>query len=43
MDKGKEEPYGSALQKILKYGQEIVVVTYKYVDGILRLSDAWVR
>ena len=43
MTKGAESPYGSALQKSLSVGGEIVVVTYKYVNEMIRISDAWVQ
>ncbi len=40
---GKEAPYGSALQKTMLIKNEIVVVTYKFVDGVMRISDSWVK
>jgi len=40
---GKEEIYGSALIKTCEVGGQIVQVTYKIIDGIIRISDAWIK
>jgi len=40
---GTEEKYGIALKKSLEICGEIVEVTYKIIDGVLRISDAWVK
>ncbi|MBC2137667.1 hypothetical protein HCA93_15380 [Listeria innocua] len=34
---------GSARQKTMKYGKRIIVVTFKRVEGEIRISDAWVK
>lgn len=39
---GVTKPYYSTWKKVLKYNGETVEVTYTYVDGIRRISDAWV-
>ena len=43
IQRGRTEEYGSAFKKVMEYGGKIVEVTYQYVDGILRVSDAWVK
>jgi len=40
---GKEEPYKSVSQRTMEICGEIVTVTYKIVDGIIKISDAWVN
>ena len=40
---GTESPYGSVLQKTLQIKDETVVVTYKIIDDIIRISDGWVK
>ena len=40
---GQNEPYKGVRSKAFEIGGEIIQVTYKYVDGILRISDAWVK
>lgn len=41
----KESVYGKsgARQKTMNYGKRTIVVTYKYVKGELRISNAWVK
>lgn len=43
MRNGKESAYGSARQKTMKYGKRTIVVTFKRVEGEIRISDAWVK
>lgn len=43
MTKGKEEPYKTVYKKVLEIGGEIVEVTYTIIDGVVRISDAWVK
>ncbi|MBC1904817.1 hypothetical protein HCA50_15060 [Listeria innocua] len=43
MRNGKESAYGSARQKTMKYGKRIIAVTFKRVEGEIRISDAWVK
>ncbi|WP_158612348.1 RHS repeat-associated core domain-containing protein, partial [Fretibacterium sp. OH1220_COT-178] len=40
---GTEEKYGVALKRSLEVGKEIVSVTYTIIDGVIRISDAWVK
>lgn len=42
MKKGVSSAYGSAMKKTVVVGRYTVDVTYKVVDGIIRISDAWV-
>jgi hypothetical protein len=43
MKNGTEGAYGAAMQKTLQVGNNVVVVTYKVVDNIIRISDSWVQ
>jgi hypothetical protein len=41
---GKEEPYKTVLKKTLEIRPQIIVeVTYRIIDGIIMISDAWVK
>ena len=40
---GTDEKYGVVLKRSLEVGKEIVSVTYTIIDGVIRISDAWVK
>lgn len=40
---GKQEPYNNVWKKTLEIGDEVVSVTFNIIDGVVRLSDAWVN
>ncbi|MSU01115.1 polymorphic toxin type 35 domain-containing protein [Tissierella pigra] len=44
MKEGSESAYGSAYKKTLRYKGEVVEVTYqKLKDGVIKISNAWVK
>ena len=40
---GKSEPHGSAFARVMGFGGEVVRVTYQIVNGVIRISNAWVQ
>ena len=43
MQRGNEETHKHVQKKVLEIGGQIVEVTYKLVNGEIRISDAWVK
>jgi hypothetical protein len=43
METGSEKPYGSAKLRFKIIKGEIVEVTYVVIDGVMKISDAWVK
>ncbi len=43
MDKGKTENYKTVYSKIIQIGEYKVRVTFNILDGIERISDAWIE
>ena len=44
LTEGKEELYGRAYKKVLEYKGKTIEVTYqKLKDGIISISDGWVK
>lgn len=43
MKRGVEEPYDSAFKRVMTYNGHEVEVSFMYCDGIIKISDAWVK
>ena len=43
MTKGGDEAYKSVASKVYSYRGHRIQVTYRIVDGVARISDAWVK
>lgn len=43
MKRGYTEPYGSAMKRTMTINESVVTVTYKAINGIIKISDAWVN
>lgn len=43
LKEGIEQPYGSAFIKTLIIDGQTVQVTYQKIDGIIRISDGWIK